>query len=66
MCHYWMQLDVNEALDWISTEDAKTFRKFLNKKRTLHFLLGLNQELDDARDRVMGTKPFPELEEAVA
>ncbi|CAN1804433.1 hypothetical protein LINPERHAP1_LOCUS23918 [Linum perenne] len=63
---HWMQLDLYEVQDWTSTADAEIFRKFVEKKRTLHFLLGLNQELDAAKGRVMATKPFPDLETAVS
>ncbi|CAN1158448.1 hypothetical protein LINPERPRIM_LOCUS11859 [Linum perenne] len=66
LSHAWLQLDHYETYDWDTTKDAETYKKAVEKKRTLHFLLGLNQELDDAKGRVMATKPFPALEEAVA
>ncbi|CAN0888003.1 hypothetical protein LINGRAHAP2_LOCUS15732 [Linum grandiflorum] len=66
LSHYWMQLDGYETQDWKDPDDGELCRKFVNKKRTLHFLLGLNHDLDDVRGRVMATKPFPELEEAVS
>ncbi|CAL1408560.1 unnamed protein product [Linum trigynum] len=38
----WLQLDLYEAQKWETTADAKTFRMFVEKKRTIQFLLGLN------------------------
>ncbi|CAN0884093.1 hypothetical protein LINGRAHAP2_LOCUS14739 [Linum grandiflorum] len=62
----WLELDLYEAQTWTNTADAKTFCSFVEKKRTIQMLLGLNQELDAAKSRVMGTKPFPSLKEAFA
>ncbi|CAN1244686.1 hypothetical protein LINPERPRIM_LOCUS6212 [Linum perenne] len=45
----WLQLDQYDAQEWTTPEDGQTFRKFIDKKRTLHFLLGLNPELDAAK-----------------
>ncbi|CAN1819859.1 hypothetical protein LINPERHAP1_LOCUS28873 [Linum perenne] len=63
---YWLHLDMYEAQPWDTAKDAKLFKRFIEKKRTLQFLLGLNQSLDDAKSRIMGTKPFPSLKEAFA
>ena len=52
--------------EWDTTKDAETYRKAVDKRRTLHFLLGLNRDLDDVKGRVMVTKPFPEIKAAVA
>ncbi|CAN1266647.1 hypothetical protein LINPERPRIM_LOCUS12625 [Linum perenne] len=62
----WLQLDLYEAQEWTTAEDAETFRKFISKKRTYQFLLGLSQDLDDVKGRIISTKPFPEIEDAFA
>ncbi|CAN1836103.1 hypothetical protein LINPERHAP1_LOCUS34642 [Linum perenne] len=60
----WLQLDTYEVQPWDTTKDASLFKKFIEKKRTFQFLLGLNSNLDDAKSRIMSTKPFPTLREA--
>ena len=42
------------------------YRKLVEQKRTIRFLLGLNKDLDEVRGRVMGIKPFPTIREAFA
>ena len=64
--HHWLHLDNYEAHDWDIPSDQEKFRQYIEKKRTLAFLLGLNQNLDGIKSRVMSTKPFPSLEEAFA
>ena len=66
LSHAWLQLDLFEVCEWDTTKDAETYRKAVDKRHTLHFLLGLYCDLDDAKGRVMATKPFPEIEAAVA
>ncbi|CAN0917637.1 hypothetical protein LINGRAHAP2_LOCUS30425 [Linum grandiflorum] len=66
LCRTWLELDLYEKQTWECTADAKTFRTFVEKKRTVQMLLGLRQDLDVAKSRVMGTKPFPSLREAFA
>ncbi|CAN1145715.1 hypothetical protein LINPERHAP2_LOCUS14840 [Linum perenne] len=62
----WLHLDMYEVQPWETPKDAALFKKFIEKKRTIQFLLGLNPGLDDVKSRVMGTKPFPSLKEAFA
>ncbi|CAN1240915.1 Retrovirus-related Pol polyprotein from transposon RE2 [Linum perenne] len=66
LCRLWLQLDMYEIQPWETSKDSDLFKKFVEKKRTMQFLLGLNQTLDDARSRIMSTKPFPPLKEAFA
>ncbi|CAN1305472.1 hypothetical protein LINPERPRIM_LOCUS26530 [Linum perenne] len=62
----WLHLDMYEAQPWETAKDSALFKRFIEKKRTIQFLLGLNPELDDVKGRVMGKKPFPSLKEAFA
>ncbi|CAN1827511.1 hypothetical protein LINPERHAP1_LOCUS31949 [Linum perenne] len=61
---YWLHLDMYEAQTWDTPADQERFKRYIEKKRTLYFLLGLNQNLDDVKGRIMSTKPFPTLTEA--
>ena len=42
------------------------YRKLVEQKRTIRFLLGLNKDLDEVRGRIMGIKPLPTIREAFA
>ena len=42
------------------------YRKLVEQKRTIRFLLGLNKDLDEVRGRIMGIKPLPTIWEAFA
>ncbi|CAN1842170.1 hypothetical protein LINPERHAP1_LOCUS36765 [Linum perenne] len=66
MSSYWLQLDMYEALPWADPTDAELFREYVDQKRTLRFLLGLNEDLDAAKSRIMGAKPPLGLSNAVA
>ena len=64
--HHWLHLDTYDAQEWDTPEDQLRFRMYIEKKRTLSFLLGLNQDLDSIKSQIMSTKPFPSLTEAFA
>ncbi|CAL1401431.1 unnamed protein product [Linum trigynum] len=64
--HHWLHLDMYEAIDWETPGDQEKFKQYIEKKRTLYFLLGLNQDLDEIKGRMMGLKPFPGIETVFA
>lgn len=53
-----------EVYTWKCPEDTALYKKIVEQKRTFKFLLGLNQNLDEVRGRVMGTKPLLSIREA--
>ncbi|KAL5840582.1 hypothetical protein ACOSQ4_013190 [Xanthoceras sorbifolium] len=61
---YWQQLDLFEKHHWKCAEDGIRYKKIIEKKRVFKFLIGLNQNLDGVRGRILGTKPLPLLREA--
>ncbi|CAN0910966.1 Retrovirus-related Pol polyprotein from transposon TNT 1-94 [Linum grandiflorum] len=64
--HHWLHLDSYEAQEWDTPADLERFNSYIEKKRTLAFLLGLNQNLDGVKSHIMSTKPLPSLNEAFA
>ncbi|KAL5775182.1 hypothetical protein ACOSP7_012739 [Xanthoceras sorbifolium] len=58
------QLDLFEKHNWKCAEDGIRYKKIIEKKRVFKFLIGLNQNLDGVRGRILGTKPLPLLREA--
>ncbi|CAH9091924.1 unnamed protein product [Cuscuta epithymum] len=60
---YWQQLDVLDAITWNCPLDGKQYKRLVETERIYKFLLGLNQELDGVRGRILGTKPMPSLRE---
>ncbi|KAL4562842.1 hypothetical protein LXL04_026873 [Taraxacum kok-saghyz] len=60
---YWQQLDVLDTLTWSCSADGKQYKRILETERIYKFLLGLNQELDEVRGRILGMKPMPSLRE---
>ena len=56
LTRYWQQLGE-------CPKDGMKFRKIVEQKRVFKFLLGLNQNLDEVRGRILGTKPFPNIRE---
>ena len=53
-----------EIYIWNCPRDTSLFRKIVEQKRTFKFLLGLSKTLYEVRERIMGTKPLPNLREA--
>ena len=64
LSHHWQYLDMFEVHTWKCPKDTALYRKIVEQKRTFKFLLGLNKNLDEVRERVMGTKPLPSIREA--
>lgn len=62
----WLQLDLYEFYSWKCPNDSALYRKIVEQKRTIKFLLGLNKDLDEVRGRIMGIKPLPIIWEAFA
>ncbi|CAH9120755.1 unnamed protein product [Cuscuta epithymum] len=60
----WQKIDLIDTHRWKCPEDEKLFRSIVEKKRVFKFLSGLNKDLDDARGRVLSTKPLPSIREA--
>ncbi|KAI3788025.1 hypothetical protein L2E82_00620 [Cichorium intybus] len=60
---FWQQPDVLDTLSWSCPADGKQYKKIQETDRIYKFLLGLNQELDEVRGRILGTKPMPSLRE---
>ena len=58
---YWQQLDIIEELVWKYTEDNKQYKKIIKKERIYKFLFGLDKNLDEARGRILSTKPIPTI-----
>ena len=52
-----------EKYTWACTKDGTLHREIIEQKRVFKFLLGLNQNLDEVRGRVLGTKPLPKIRE---
>ncbi|CAN0917571.1 hypothetical protein LINGRAHAP2_LOCUS30376 [Linum grandiflorum] len=63
--HHWLHLENYEAQTRYSGR-SRTLQAIYREKRTLTFLLGLNQDLDGIKSRIMSTKLFPSLSEAFA
>ena len=61
MSRCWLQLDMYEIYSWKCTTDSALYKKIVEQKRTIRFLLSLNKELDAVKGRIMGTKPLPTL-----
>nr|GLL35841.1 hypothetical protein CK203_090719 [Ipomoea trifida] len=64
LTRYWHQLDLFETPSWKCPEDAAKYRQIMEQKKLFKFLLGLNEELDDVRGRIMGTKQLLSPREA--
>lgn len=48
---------------WKCFDDA-LYKKLVKKRRVFTFVLGLNNDLDEARGRILSTKPLPTIREA--
>ena len=52
-----------EEHKWECPEDGMLFKKIVEQKFFFKFLLGLNQNLDKVRRRILGTEPLPNIRE---
>ncbi|XP_056173149.1 uncharacterized protein LOC115674913 [Syzygium oleosum] len=55
-----------EDMMWSCPEDSKRYKQIQDRERIYKFLLGLNQELDEVRGRVLSIKPLPNVREVFA
>ncbi|XP_073303179.1 uncharacterized protein [Primulina huaijiensis] len=60
----WQTIDLTETHDWKCSKDEKLFRSFIENKRVFKFLMGLNNNFDDVRGRILSTNPLPNLRAA--
>ncbi|KAI6683001.1 hypothetical protein NL676_028914 [Syzygium grande] len=66
LMRHWQQLDMLEDMMWSCPEDSKRYKQIQDREGIYKFLLGLNQELDEARGRVLSIKPLPNVQEGFA
>ena len=52
----WHELDLVDDFLWKCTEDCKRFKVRINKEHIYDFLVGLNQDLDVVRNRILAIK----------
>ena len=64
LTRHWLQLDMFEELNWNCTEDGVKYKKIVEQRRVFKFLLGLNQNLDEVRGRILSIKPLLNIREA--
>ncbi|KZV35236.1 hypothetical protein F511_09469 [Dorcoceras hygrometricum] len=57
----WRQLDMFEQFYWRCPQDEQRYKAIIEQRRLFKFLLGLNNDLDDVRGRILGTKPLSSL-----
>jgi hypothetical protein len=62
----WQQLDIFETYEWKCADDTARYKEIIEKKRIFRFLLGLNNDLDDVRGRILSIKPMPKIREVFA
>ncbi|KAF7821409.1 Retrovirus-related Pol polyprotein from transposon TNT 1-94 [Senna tora] len=60
----WQILDLPENFNWSCSTDAQYFKKLVEKNRLYKFLLGLNENFEDVRGRILGRSSLPSLKEA--
>lgn len=66
LSRFWQQLDAMEKPNWTCVKDAAVFSDLIEQKRIFTFLDGLNDNLDEVRGRILGTKPLPKIREVVS
>ena len=59
-----MELDLYQNMEMKCTVDSKKMRDMLEIERVFQFLLGLNPELDQTCERILGKDLFPDFNEA--
>ncbi|KAG2704987.1 hypothetical protein I3760_05G031200 [Carya illinoinensis] len=58
----WQDLDLFNDYEWKSLDDCN-YNKKVENSRIFKFLLGLNDEFDEVRGRILGRQPLPPIEE---
>ena len=56
-------MEVFEDLIWASPNYIGHFKELVEKKRIFNFLAGLNKNMDEVRERILGMKPIPYIHE---
>ncbi|GAV91134.1 UBN2_3 domain-containing protein, partial [Cephalotus follicularis] len=57
------ELDLHYEADWEGLEGNQKFKKHLEKERLYEFLAGLNRELDEVRERILGYRLLPSIDD---
>ena len=52
-----------EEVQWNCPYDNRQYRQILEKERIYTFLLGLNKDLDEVRERILSIKPLHNVRE---
>ena len=62
----WQELDLFNTCEWKDPKDAVMFQETVERDQVIHFLDGLNNDLDDVRGRIASMKPLTSIEETFA
>ena len=62
----WQDLDLFNDYEWKNTDDCNYFKKVVESSRIIKFLVGLNVEFDEVRDKIIGRQPLPYLGEVLS
>ena len=54
----WQSLDMFTNVKWKCGDDGTQYMQMLDKEQVFDFLYGLNNDLDEVRGRLLGTKPL--------
>ena len=62
----WQDLDLFNDYEWKNTDDCNYFKKVVESSQIIKFLVGLNVEFDEVRDRIIGRQPLTYLGEVLS
>ncbi|RVX20324.1 hypothetical protein CK203_004876 [Vitis vinifera] len=62
----WRDLDLFNDYEWKNTDDCNYFKKVVESSRIIKFLVRLNVEFDEVRDRIIGRQPLTYLGEVLS
>ena len=57
----WQHIDLFDENKFGCTKYSQKYKKIVGKEHVFKFLFGLNNNLDEVRGWVLGTKPLPSL-----
>ena len=63
---FWLELDYYQDFKMKCSEDAVTFKQYVERERVFEFLAGLNVEFDQVRVQVLGKDTLPSVNEVVS
>ncbi|XP_044463243.1 uncharacterized protein LOC123194143 [Mangifera indica] len=66
LSHLWQQVDIFNKLNWKCNDDGAVFKLYLKEMRIFKFLIGLNDNPDEVRGRILSVKPLPSIREVVS